>query len=271
MNKKPLLSLSWGCGVQSTALAVMSALGDLPMLDVVITADTGWERKATYDVRDYYTGWLEKRGIPVHVVTAGNVRVQGYLEHVHIPFWTDTGGPLQRQCTMNFKIVPIKHELRRLLGYHQSKSPHPVAGSVVQWLGISLDEYKRMKDSRVKYIIHKFPLIEKRLTRNDCIEYLESKRLPVPIKSACVGCPYRRSSEWLEMKKTCPDEWAEVIAFDELNRNNPLSVRGKSTAKKLYVYQKSVPLISADLKRDAKRERKSTQLPLICETGYCHV
>lgn len=268
---KPLLALSWGCGVQSTAVAVMSAFGDLPLLDVVITADTGWERQATYETRDFYTTWLQDRGIDVYVVSAGNVKLQGAEEHIHIPFFTETGGPLRRQCTRYFKIVPIKHKLRRLMGYHPIRPPHPRPGSVVQWLGISLDEYQRMKPSGVKYIIHKFPLVEKRLTRNDCIEYLESKRLPVPIKSACIGCPYRRASEWLEMKDASPGEWAEVIAFDEVNRDNPLAVRGKSTADRLYVYQKSVPLAIADLEGDAKRERKWRGLPLICDAGYCHV
>lgn len=267
----PLLALSWGCGVQSTALAVMSAFGDLPKLDVVVTADTGWEREKTYDVRDYYTTWLEKRGVPVHVVSAGNVFLQGAEEHIHIPFFTETGAPLRRQCTRKFKIVPIKHELRRLIGFHSSRPPHPRPGSIVQWLGISLDEYQRMKPSRVKYIVHKFPLVEERLTRNDCVEYLEARGLPVPIKSACVGCPYRRASEWLEMKETSPGEWADVIAFDELNRENPLAAREGSTVDKLYVYQKSVPLVSADLVGDARRERKSVQLPLICDAGYCHV
>ena len=39
--------ISWGGGVQSTTMAVMSALGDLEPVDAVIFADTGWEREAT--------------------------------------------------------------------------------------------------------------------------------------------------------------------------------------------------------------------------------
>lgn len=271
----PLVILSWGCGVQSTALAVMSALGDLPKLDAVIFADTGWERKATYETRDFYKTWLEDRGISVHVVSAGDVRVQGHLEHIHIPFWTETGGPLMRQCTNHFKIVPIKHEVRRLLGFDPSKPPHPKPGSVEQWQGISLDEYQRMKSSRVKYMVHRFPLVEKRITRMACIEYLEDKGLPVPVKSACVGCPYRAASEWAEMRDKTPGEFADAVEFDELHRHNPLATRGAgSTADNLYIYKngKGIPLQMADLEADAKRERLSKQLPLIlCDGGYCHV
>lgn len=60
--------LSWGCGVQSTMLAVMSALGDLEPLDVVMTAETHWERKATYEVRNFYIKWLQDRGVRVEIV-----------------------------------------------------------------------------------------------------------------------------------------------------------------------------------------------------------
>ncbi len=199
-----ITTLSWGCGVQSTALAVMSALGDLPKLDAVITADTGWERQATYEIRDYFKPWLEERGIPVYIVSAGNVKIQGAEEHNHIPFWTSKGGPLMRQCTKHYKITPIKRQARILAGFHKNKPPHPPAGQIVQWLGISLDEYQRMNQSRLQYIVHRYPLVEKRITRWDCIDYLRKKRLPVPIKSACVGCPYRQPSEWIEMRKESP-------------------------------------------------------------------
>lgn len=95
--------LSWGMGTQSTALAVMSALGDfgLPKLDYVIAADTGWERQRTYEIRDFYRPWLEERGIPVEMVQYGDIRRLGAVEHVHMPFWTQDGGPLRHSVRGN--------------------------------------------------------------------------------------------------------------------------------------------------------------------------
>lgn len=266
--------LSWGCGVQSTALAVMSALGDMPRLDRVVFSDTGWERQKTYDTRDYYVPWLRRRGVDVSLVSNGDIRREGAEPHVHMPFWTEGGGPLRRQCTRRFKIVPVKHEVRRLLGFHESLPPHPAPGRVEQWLGISLDEYTRMKDSRVKYIVNRWPLVEARITRFDCVEYLRSRDLPVPVKSSCVGCPYRSASDWLEMKRESPGEWSDAISFDEQNRTNPLTARAGGTADKLYIYKvgPAQPLATADLLRDVKREHTSTQLPLfICDGGFCNV
>jgi len=263
--------LSWGCGVQSTTLGEMSARGDLPRLDAILTSDTGWERQATYDIRDWYMARWRKMGMRVEVIAGGDVRREGAVEHVHIPFWTSDGGPLQRQCTRHFKITPIKRRSRELAGYHATLPPHPPPGIIETWLGISLDEYTRMKHSHVKFITHRYPLVGLRIDRQDCIEWLKERGLPVPVKSACIGCPYRRASEWLEMRKQAPEEFAAAVAFDEENRHNPLAERGGSTADELYVW-KDGPLVSADLELAAKHERVTYgfQAPMfVCESGYC--
>lgn len=265
-------ALSWGIGVQSTAIAVMATLGDIEPFDAIVTADTGWERAQTYASRDFYTAWLKERGQHVEIVSAGNVRELGAENHTHIPFWTSTGGPLRRQCTLKFKIIPIKRRLRELAGYHATKPPHPPAGSIMLNLGISWDEWQRIATSSIRFIVNQYPLIDMKMTRNDCIAYLENRGLPVPVKSACIGCPYRRASEWLEMRDTSPTEWQEVVEFDKRNRHNPLAEHGRSTADEIYVYSHCEPLETADLEKHARHERVGKQVPLfICESGYCLV
>lgn len=267
--------LSWGCGVQSTTLAAMSALGELDRLDAIITADTGWERQATYDIRDWYRTWLQERGIPVHIVSAGDIRKLGAKEHIHIPFWTSDGGPLRRQCTVKFKIIPVKRRVRELLGFHATKPPHPPAAAAQQWFGISLDEWTRAKKSRIKFITHRWPLLERRMTRQDCLAWLQDHRLPIPPRSACVCCPYRRASEWIVIRDESPNEFQASIDFDELNRHNPLAARGNSTADELFIYKSAQPLAEVDLEQDAARERQkygAIQIPMfVCESGYCWI
>lgn len=55
--------LSWGLGVQSTALAVMSVNGDVEPFDLIVTSDTGWELPNTYQARDFYLEYLSDRGL----------------------------------------------------------------------------------------------------------------------------------------------------------------------------------------------------------------
>ena len=216
--------LSWGCGLQSTVIGEMSARGDLPEC-TVIHSDTGWERQITIQMRDFYAARWRKMGLDVHILTGQDIKRDGAKEHIHMPFWTDTGAPMNRQCTREFKITPVKRKVRELLGFDPSKPPHPQANSAIIWLGITVDEWTRAKPSRVKFLENRYPLLVARMNRQDCTDWLEAHNLPVPPKSACIGCPYRRASEWIDIRDNSPLEWQQAIEFDEQNRNNPLGKR----------------------------------------------
>jgi len=259
--------LSWGIGVQSTTLAVMSALGYLPKLDAVIASDLHWERAITYEMRDFYTKFLEAHGVPVYVIDGGDIQQLGAHEHVHMPFWTSNGGMLKRQCTNHFKIMPVRRFSRELLGYDPSKPPHPGPGAIEQWLGISWDEWTRMSKSDVQFVKNVYPLCDRQITRQDCELFLSEHGLPIPEKSACIGCPFRKASEYLRLWDS---EWREVVTFDEAIRKNPLAYHG-STADEIFVYRTSSPLAGVDLEGEARKETTKTFFqPPLCG-GYCMV
>lgn len=73
MSTPTLRVESYGGGTQSSALALMSAAGDLPKLDAVIFADTQGELPETYEYADYVAGVLADAGIPFIRVTAGSL------------------------------------------------------------------------------------------------------------------------------------------------------------------------------------------------------
>lgn len=261
---------SWGLGIQSTWMIILSAIGKLPPIDAAIVADTQWERKKTQGTLQFYRRWFEDRDIKVKVVTAGNIRELGAVAHIHIPFWTSDGGPLQRQCTSHFKITPIKREMRRIAGFHESKPPHPKPGQFKNWVGFSWDEWDRMKRNRIKFILNEYPLIEKKINRWDCEEGYLRMRLPVPVKSACIGCPYRDAASWLDLKQNNPEEFQDAVRFDEENRRNPLAERDNSTADELYVWRGCLPLRDIDFEKESKRQKKNTQIPLfVCKGEVC--
>lgn len=269
----PIRMIAWGLGVCSTTMAVMSSLGDLPPVDLVLNCDPGWERRRTYEMRDWYLEWFRGCGQRAESTRTGDVRTQAVDRHVHIPLWTDIGGPLGRQCTGRYKRDPAKRRARVEAGYDERKRPHPPAGAVEQWVGFTLDEWHRMKPNRVKFIENVFPLVERKVTRGECVRYLEAHGLPVPVRSACVCCPYRRPSEWMAIRDEEPDTWADIVAFDESIRRSAAGLDG-STASALYVYKaggQARPLAEADLEADAARERKQEwfQLPLLCGDGAC--
>lgn len=119
--------LSLGAGVQSSTLALMSARGDLPVLDCAIFADTQGEPQAVYD----YLGWLESvLPFPVYRVTRGNLwesastprrTRDGKRTYIStgIPVYTVDGlrkGKGKRQCTRTFKVEPVTRKARELVG-----------------------------------------------------------------------------------------------------------------------------------------------------------
>jgi len=263
-------ALSWGGGVQSTTLGEMSANGELERVDVILMADTKFERQKTYEIVDFYSERWRKIGMHVEIISVGDIRRLGAVEHIHIPFRTVSGAPLDRQCTRNFKIRPVKRRIRELMGFHRSAPPHPKPGAVEQWIGFSWEEWSRMKDSPIKFIVNRWPLIEQKMSRWDCEAYLKGRGLPVPIKSACVCCPFRSASEWIRMREQYPDEFRQAIEFDEANRDNPLAKKAGVKSSKLYIYTHAQPLAEANLEADARREKKHRKVPLfVCNGASC--
>jgi 3'-phosphoadenosine 5'-phosphosulfate sulfotransferase (PAPS reductase)/FAD synthetase len=232
-----IISLGWGC--QSFTLAAMIALGELEPVDYAIYANTTHEFSGTYEFAKKWTPWLEEHG--VRVVTVINKRKNdptGEHEHpAYITYDQKAGiyGRLHRRCTENWKIFPI----RRWLQAHRN------GASVEQWIGISWDESQRMKDSDVKYITNRWPLIEKRMTRNDCIAWLKVHDLEVPPRSACTFCPYHSTREWQHIKAS-PVDWQEAVAVDR-------AIRKARPPYDLFVHPARKPLEDVDLRTEEER------------------
>jgi len=238
-----IISLGWG--VQSFTLAAMAALGDIEPVDYAIHADTLHEQVGTYRFAEKWTPWLVERGVKVVSVknpTGGLWKTIGKsLSHIPVFTLDEKGkqGQARRQCTERWKIAPIKkwlQENRR--------------GQIVeQWLGISTDEALRIKDSQVKYIKHRWPLIEKGMSRQDCEKYLAGKGLDVPPRSSCSFCPYHSTKEWQKVKQQ-PEDWNEAMAIDN-------AMRDLRPPYRLFVHPSRKPLEGVDLRTEEERGQYS--------------
>lgn len=211
--------LSLGAGVQSSTLALMAARGEIgPMPDAAIFADTGWEPRKVHD----YLDWLEKQlPFPVHRVMHNNgllEALKGEGRFAAVPFFTSNGGMGRRQCTNEFKIIPIQKKVRELLGYR--KYQRIPANSATMWIGISTDEAVRQKPSRVAWIEHRWPLLELNLSRQNCLDWFNKINAPQPPKSSCLGCPFHSDKEWLLVKNGDPKEWEHTVAMDKYIRTS---------------------------------------------------
>lgn len=204
--------LNLGAGVQSTAVFLMAHEGIIPPIDHAIFADTQEEPQTVYD----HLEWLRTIGAPVpllHVATAGKLGDDILCEtapsiphkdgapykenHRHrfasIPAFTGmhhdkrterdpcNEGIIRRQCTKEYKIEVVEKVIRRVILQLKPRQRIPKGILIDQIFGISLDESGRAKriaknwEGR-KWSAPSFPLIELKLTRADCLDYLKTSR-----------------------------------------------------------------------------------------------
>jgi hypothetical protein len=262
INEKPIDVISFGGGVQTVAMVAMCAYGDLPKPDFTIMGDTGWERKGTYEYMKWFIPWAKERGINILIEKKGNLRDDIFAEGKRcagMPLFIDTGefeangkptrGIIGRKCTKEYKIEVVYKTLRESLGY---KTGERMKHKVRTWIGISLDESHRMRISDVAWREFHYPFIDMRIRRGGIIEYLKDKGLPVPPKSACIGCPFRSNASWFEMKSNSPSEFEDACKFDDDMRdpNKPKSIALRKLRGKPYLHDSLTPLREANIEAD---------------------
>lgn len=274
MSSDPTLRvLSLGAGVQSTVLALMACEGTLPRLDCAIFADTGWEPKAVYAQVDRIETELGKAGIPLHRVSKGNIREDALSPshgYVSMPFFVrnedGTKSMGRRQCTKEYKLMPINRKIRELLGATPPDFRYvPRDGRhAEQWIGFSYDEITRVNDRAANlYTTHRYPLIDLKMDRNACVAWLKSRGWGYTVKSACIGCPYSGNRQWREMRDERPDEWADAVDFDRRFRNG--GGRGNGMRGQAFLHSSCVPLDLAPIDRVMPRDLKQDQMTIFEE------
>ena len=255
--------LSLGAGVQSSTLALMYATGELtPMPEAAIFADTQAEPQSVYDWLD----WLETQ-LPyeVHRVSKGNLADQNLEIKTHqtngktyrksnIPLFGKNAdgsvGILMRGCTVDYKIAPIRKHLKQHLKPQQKKGVQ-----CVQIIGISTDEYKRVKPIRDSWAVGRWPLIEKRMSRVSCLDWMQNRGYPTPPRSSCVFCPYHSNKEWRRLQKHEPDAFLDAVKFDRALRESHKLDQLQTSVP--YVHRSCKPLDSIDFRSDVERGQQT--------------
>ena len=273
--------ISLGAGVQSSTMALMASRGELLGIEVdfAIFADTQDESKKVYD----WLNWLEKQlSFPVYRVTKGKLS-----EHVlrvrtsqstgmdytgnQIPLYGigkngEENYSRSRKCTADFKIQPIMKELRSRCGIKRGQK----LPTVTSLIGISYDEMQRMKDSRDKWVVNRWPLVEMKMRRGDCIEWMRKNGYPEPPRSSCVYCPFHSDAEWRRLKTEEPDEFNVAVNFDKSLRSINASLENNSLKMVPYLHRSRVPLDQIDFRSDVERGQGLFDFGDECD-GMCGV
>lgn len=252
--------LSLGAGVQSSTLALMAALGEIgPMPAGAIFADTHAEPASVYKWLD----WLEKQlPFPVYRVDAGSLTEKSLTKFTNrktgkqyvrsmIPAYVQnadgTKGIAGRSCTYDHKIVPITKKVRELAAIKRGQK----TVGAIQWIGISFDEIHRMKPCRESWSLHRWPLIEREMSRHDCIAWMEKNGFPKPPRSACTYCPFHSDHEWRRLKNNEPEEFAAAVQFErDLQALHATESLVNRMHGKLFLHDSLKPLGEIDFSED---------------------
>lgn len=195
--------LSYGGGVQSTALILMAIDGRIAKPDVVIFSDTGSELPSTYETVSKVEALCAAAAIKFETVKnlfgeqtahpGSRPLHEWYAAYGRLPM---VGNP---RCTYNFKIYPVRRLVKTMVDRTQAK---PWSS---QWLGITTDEASRVRESDVKWLENKFPLIDLNMSRQDCADYIKKHYPELSVsKSGCFMCPYQSAKKWIRLKVEHP-------------------------------------------------------------------
>lgn len=253
----PFNFLSLGAGVQSSCLALMAAKGEVgPMPDAAIFADTQAEPQSVYRWLD----WLEKQlPFPVHRVTAGSLEERELMLRVSkrsgktyrktaIPAFAKGKdgkiGIVSRKCTTDHKIIPITQAVRKLAGIKRGQKEC----TVTQWIGISWDELQRMKNMREPWNQARWPLVELRMRRDDCLAWMKAHGYPEPPRSACSFCPFHNDNEWRRLRDDEPEAWEHAIQFEK--KMQAAALRDQAMTTTPFLHPSCIPLDQVDFRTD---------------------
>lgn len=269
--------ISLGAGVQSSVMALMATRGLIkPMPDFAIFADTQDETPKVYDWLD----WLEKQlAFPLERVSKGKLSEKSLEMRVnkdgkrysatHIPVYTlspdGTAGMVpHRSCTTDYKIQPILKAIRQRFEIKRGQKEL----TVTSWIGISYDEMQRMKNSREAWVQNRWPLVERRMTRQQCLQWMQENGYPEPPRSSCVYCPFHSDAEWRRLQTEEPEQFAVAVEFErKMQAAKELSDNFRSTP---FLHRSRKPLDQIDFRNDVERGQGLLSFMDECD-GMCGV
>ena len=236
---------SHGGGKASTAMILMALHGILDPLDAIIFADPGAERQTTLNTVNKLKDYAANFGVPLYIVH--NKRLPDIITNAldpsskigDLPFFTVLNGKkkqLGKYCTGTYKTEPVRRFIRNEL---KTKFPTSAKNPINLWLGYTVDEATRVKEGNRKWEVRRYPLIEKRIYRKECEEYLIKHGWHEVERSACYVCPFRRNKEYQDMPES---EIQKAIAFEKAINIRGMITETKSSGSELRLHPSMIPL-----------------------------
>ncbi|MHC3995724.1 phosphoadenosine phosphosulfate reductase domain-containing protein [Thiomicrolovo sp. ZZH C-3] len=263
-----LTVLSHGNGQDSTALLYRYVYDPgfkarfAPNDFIVVYCDTGNEFPETYEHNEKITAFCKEHGIEYYVLRPEmGYHYDGWhsLQNHFDTYNSIMGTGLLRTCTDKLKIQPFHNFLEEYISKRYNlpsgrKRAHKlfaqINGPVNVLLGIAHGEEKRMRTApfaeawKQQSIRHVYPLMEMKMDRLDCQDYIYSVGHDVPVPSNCVMCPFCSHQELIYVYRFQFKQFLQWVEFErrkierdtERGVERPMGVKGKWIRKEDRAY-----------------------------------
>ena len=190
--------LSFGGGVDSSAVLLHHlTVADLG-IDHVVFSDTGAESTGTYENVERFRNLCADAGLPFAIVAKDGETITEWVTRLGIVPVMPGGSHV---CSKKYKGDVIQKWVAKT---------YP-GESITYLIGIEANETRRtaaFTPPKGDAATYEYPLQDLGMTRQDCIDFLAEHGLTVP-KSSCVFCPFMSHDEIRAMRQD-PQAWETI-------------------------------------------------------------
>lgn len=220
--------ISYGGGVQSTAMLIMAANRDPEFEQAMggqcVTAlfsnvgDDSEDPASLEWIRNVTQPWAAHRGVWVRELQRR--KRDGQIEtlwqrlnkpesrSIDIPIRMDNGSPGNRRCTHDFKIAVIGKFLKQ----YGANADNPATVAI----GFSTDEMHRANRKKaMPYETPVYPLLEMGWDRSRCQQLIVDTFGRGAPKSSCFFCPFHRPQTWAEMRRDRNELFVKSVELEK--------------------------------------------------------
>ena len=239
LSSSPVVA-AYGGGLNSTAMLLRWVTEGLP-LKLILFADTGAERPATYDQVAKMSRWLVSRGAPPIVTVRYATREGKVITLEERCLQTKRLPSLAygfKKCSLKFKRQPQDKYVREWAPAQEAWND---GRKVIKLIGYDADEPHRAERAKAKYALdlkspkpsldarryqYLYPLTDIwDMGRDECRDLCASFGFCDVPKSSCIFCPSTSNAEIFRMHDTEPELLRRCLAI-EANAESTTAGRG---------------------------------------------
>jgi len=190
--------LSFGGGVDSSAILIHHLMVSDLGIDQVVFADTGAESQATYDNVEFFAELCADAGLPFKVIWKDGETITEWVTRLGIVPVMAGGSHV---CSKKYKGDVIA-------AWVADSFP---AEKITYLIGIEANEGKRtaaFTKPKIDNAEYEYPLQDLGMTRQDCLDLLAEHGVEVA-KSSCVFCPFMSHDE-IRAIRNDPEAWETI-------------------------------------------------------------